>query len=59
MTVGDRMMSIGKWDERFVRARLRVDSQATAPDGVRSMRFLWAGSVIRLHQITTIGVKLM
>jgi hypothetical protein len=52
-------MSIGKWDERFVPARLRVDSQATAPDGVRSMRFLWAGSVMRLHQITTIGVKLM
>ena len=52
-------MSIKKVDERFVTARLRVDRQVAAPDGVRSMRFLWAGLVMRLRQITIIDVKLM
>ena len=59
MTVGDRLMSIKKGDERFVPVRLRVDRQVAAPDGVRSMRFLWAGLVMRLRQITIIDVNLM
>ena len=52
-------MSIKKGGERFVPARLRVDRQVAAPDGVRSIRFLWAGLVMRLRQITIIDVKLM